>query len=491
MSDVGDMPEFATPADPLRPAFEALSAAGDPLAKLKALARAATDLATPIRHGLLDLYETEERLINLANSHSLITEFTLGTVEEAVANGLRTPALREEPERGNGHAAAIEDGPPPPRGADEYGLRIEEAGAAGQLTGPVEFRSAASWPDGAPAPVRWVVRDKIPRGDVSTLDGDGGLGKTMAATQLAAALARGDSAWLGCEVGEQGVVVFLSVEEPEPEMHRRTYRIAARGRFNLSELANLHFWFPPNVGDCLLAAQTRAGTIEPTPLFRSIAARIIEMRPALVVVDNIAAVYGGDQNHRGMVRVFINLWRGLAHSSGAAILLLNHPSLSGLTAGTGRGGSMDWRNAVRAALHLKTAPDQADADRGVRILECVKNNYAPLGPPLRLEWIDGVLTVEGTASPHQRAAQDAQGDEKFLALLALHMRLGIDVGPSPGQNYAPKLFAEHAENGGYRRQAFAAIMQRLQLAGRVTVEEYGPQSRRRKRLVIAGQGGPV
>jgi RecA-family ATPase len=211
------------------------------------------------------------------------------------------------------------------------------------------------------------------------------------------------------------------------------------------------------------------------------------MRPVLVVVDNVAAIYGGDQNIRGMVRAFMNLWRGVARASGAAILLLNHPSLSGLTAGTGRGGSMDWRNTVRAALHLKPANENADADRGVRILECVKNNYAAQGRPVRLEWTDGVLTVEGTASPLQRAAQDAQADEKFLALLALHTRLGVDVGPSPGQNYAPKVFAEHAENGGYRKQAFATTMHRLQLTGRIVVEEQGPASRRRKRLAIVGR----
>jgi hypothetical protein len=100
-----------------------------------------------------------------------------------------------------------------------------------------------------------------------------------------------------------------------------------------------------------------------------------------------------------------------------------------------------------------------------------------------LEWVDGILTPEGTASPLQRAAQDSQADEKFLAMLALHTQLGIDVGPSPGPNYAPKVFAEHAEAGGYRRNAFATIMHRLQLAGRITVEESGPASRRRKRLV--------
>lgn len=150
---------------------------------------------------------------------------------------------------------------------------------------------------------------------------------------------------------------------------------------------------------------------------------------------------------------------------------------------------MDWRNAVRAGLHLKPAEDKADADRGVRVLECVKNNYAAPGAPVRLEWVDGLLTVEGTASPIQRAAQDAQADEKFLELLQRFTRLGIDVGPSTGQNYAPKVFAEAPDSGGYTSRGFAMTMHRLLERGRVQIEEHGPPSKRRKRLIIAGQGG--
>ena len=400
-----------------------------------------------------------------------------------------------EPTPANGHRFEMEEGPwddgaPAAAGPEDFGLpSVGEADPPSAVArNPVTLVSAGDWPDEPPPPVSWVVRNKIPRGDVSTLDGDGGLGKTMAAIQLASAAARGSSDWLGFEVVDAGPVLFLSAEEPEAEVRRRTYRVAERGKFPLSELRNLHFWFPPDVGDCLLAAQSKANFVEATPLFRSIVEHVEQLRPVLVVVDHVAAIYGGDQNHRGMVRGFMNLWRGLARSSGAAILLLNHPSLSGLTTGTGRGGSMDWRNSVRAGLHIKPAEDRADADRGVRVLECVKNNYAPPGSPVRLEWVDGLLTVEGTASPIQRAAQDAQADEKFLELLGRFTRLGIDVGPSTGQNYAPKVFAEASDSGGYTSRGFATIMHRLLHHGRVQIEEHGPPSKRRKRLVIAGQG---
>jgi hypothetical protein len=38
-----------------------------------------------------------------------------------------------------------------------------------------------------------------------------------------------------------------------------------------------------------------------------------------------------------------------------------YPSLSGITNGTGRGGSMDWQNATRARLHLETVREEEGA----------------------------------------------------------------------------------------------------------------------------------
>jgi RecA-family ATPase len=452
----------------------------DGVPRLRALEAGARSLAIPVRHGFIPRCDVIDGLCEQAFNCGMYEEPGENVVIATIDRGLR------EGVEANGHAHADVT---PPDGGWEPPTEIPIEFAPDPAPSAVALVNAADWPDEAPPAMSWLVRDKIPRGDVSTLDGDGGLGKTMVAMQLAIAVRRGLTDWLGFEVADQGDVVFLSAEEPEPEIHRRAYRISARGKFQLAELEGLHFWFPSDVGGSLLAVQSSRNTIEPTPTFRALADRINEIRPALVVVDNIAAIYGGDQNHRGMVRGFINLWRGLAHSSGAAILLLNHPSLSGLTTGTGRGGSMDWRNAVRSALHLKPAPDQADADRGVRVLECVKNNYAAHGAPVRLEWVDGVLTVEGTASPIQRAAQEAQADNKFLELLAHHIRLGIDVGPSTGQNYAPKIFADAPENGGYTSKGFAVVMHRLLNSNRIVIEEQGPPSKRRKRLVIAGQSG--
>src|SRR5580704_12109471 len=162
----------------------------------------------------------------------------------------------------------------------------------------------------------------------------------------------------------------------------------------------------------------RTGIMQPTPLMCRIAVAIEQAAPVLVVVDNVAATFAGNQNDRVMVRSYVNLWRRIANGpSKPAVLLLDHPSLSGLTSNTGRGGNMDWRNAVRSALWLHPPTEGAEADRGIRILETAKSNYGPPGNPLRLVWADGGLQLEHAQPSHHRAAKDPECEEAFIRLL--------------------------------------------------------------------------
>jgi RecA-family ATPase len=247
----------------------------------------------------------------------------------------------------------------------------------------------------------------------------------------------------------------------------------------------LHFWFPDDIAGAVLAVGDKHGIMQPTPMFCSIKAAIVSVAPVLVVVDNVAATYAGNQNDRVMVRSYVNLFRSIAHlPSRPAVLLLDHPSLSGMTNGTGRGGNMDWRNAVRSALYLHSPDDKAEADRGIRILETVKGNYAPPGGnPNRLQWVDGGLALEATPSSMHRLAKDADCEETFLRLLDERTGQGRDLSDKPSRTYAPKIFAELEGNGGFAKEAFARAMERLFHARKISLEQVGPPSDRRSRII--------
>jgi AAA domain len=55
---------------------------------------------------------------------------------------------------------------------------------------PIAFTSAATWHEKAIPALRWTVRERILRGNVAILSGDGAIGKTTIALRLAAAVAR-------------------------------------------------------------------------------------------------------------------------------------------------------------------------------------------------------------------------------------------------------------------------------------------------------------
>ncbi|SHH16821.1 RecA-family ATPase [Bradyrhizobium erythrophlei] len=361
---------------------------------------------------------------------------------------------------------------PLPTGPEDYGLQTDgEPDFPEPATEPASlaFVTPLDWPEGAPPAVDWLANQRIPRGDVTTLHGDGGAGKTDIACQLAEACARAAPYWFGHEV-TPGPVVVISAEEPQRELRRRIWLHRERDGFDAADLGNLHLWFPDDVAGAVFAVPDRSGIMQPTPLFRSIEAAIARIAPVLVTVDNVAATFTGNQNDRTMVRSYVNLWRTIARQpSRPAVLLLDHPSLSGLTNGNGRGGNMDWRNAVRSALYLRVPEDKSEADAGIRVLETQKSNYGPTGQPIRLQWATGGLRLEQGPSSLVRLAEDAKVDDLFVRLLDKFSAQGRDVRSTTGSGYAPAEFEDdpEAKVAGVKAKALKVAMARLFEAGKI------------------------
>jgi RecA-family ATPase len=104
-------------------------------------------------------------------------------------------------------------------------------------------------------------------------------------------------------------------------------------------------------------------------------------------------MFPGDEKIRAHVRQFVNLLKRIARNHACAVLLLAHPSLTGMNTGTGLSGSTDWNNAVRSRLYLKTpkTDDDITPNKNLRTLEGMKSNYAERGGRIDLEWKAGVF----------------------------------------------------------------------------------------------------
>jgi RecA-family ATPase len=394
---------------------------------------------------------------------------------------------------GAGARRLAERDPPPPQGQDDYGdaqapsapLADTKAGNETSELTELPVISAAAFAGVPPPERRWIVRDMIPDRTVTIVAGDGGGGKTTLMLQLATAIA-GTCPWLGHNP-DPGPVLVVTAEDDEEEIHRRLAAIAKSLGVELADLADLHI-VPLAGHDAVMGApEGRAGIIAPTALFRALAALVERIRPRLVILDALADVYAGEENARAQARQFIGLLRGLAIKNDLAVVLIAHPSLSGMASGSGTSGSTAWSNSVRARLYLERILDEGnrEIDPDLRVLRVKKSNYGPVGLELRRRWENGAFVLDGPSGGFDKMAADAKAERVFLDLLSAFDAQGRDVSPNLSNTYAPSVFEKLPNAENITRRQFIAAMERLLASERIRIEASGPPSRRYKRLIIA------
>ncbi|AFL52164.1 RecA-family ATPase [Sinorhizobium fredii] len=341
---------------------------------------------------------------------------------------------------------------------------------------------------GKPLPEREFLdgRHLFPARNVTLLQGDGGTGKSLLAMQLAMAVAVGGT-WLGIAV-KRGAVLYLSAEEDEAENHIRAAEIAAAEPLDLVDMKHLRISCLAGE-DAALATEDKKGRVATTTLYQRLELSLENIKPLLIVLDNLADVFGGNEISRAQARQFIGMLRRLAIRFNCYILLLGHPSLTGINSGTGTSGSTAWSNSVRARLYLhkQIGQDGSEADQSVRVLETMKANYGPRGEPINLKWDCGRYIC---TDKRPRAGSDIGKADKarriFLALLRLHNDLGINVSANPtANNYAPKRFYVHPKNDNVSSKMLETAMFELLEKGQIASVPYGPPSAGTRRLWVA------
>src|SRR5262249_26693617 len=150
---------------------------------------------------------------------------------------------------------------------------------------------------------------------------------------------------------------------------------------------------------------------------------------------------------RAQARQFVSLLRKLAIAGNCSVVVLSHPSLTGINTGSGTSGSTGWHNFVRARMYLRSAQpvDGEQADNGLREIEFKKNNYGPKGENIVLRYKNSLFLPEPGMSSLDKMASEAKTDQTFLDLLQKFDKQGRTVSDRmQANNYAPKAFAEVA-----------------------------------------------
>jgi RecA-family ATPase len=334
-------------------------------------------------------------------------------------------------------------------------------------------------------PRRWFVHEKIPDRNVSLFSGEGGRGKSLLAKQLSAATVLGLD-WIGT-LPEPGPVIYLNYEDDDEEICHRLTAIANHHNVSRKTLTDdLHI--VSLVGqDAPLASFDRfTGAISPTRLFDRLHRDALRFQPKLIVLDSSADVFPGNEIDRRQTRQFITLLRRLSIDAKAATILISHPSLSGITSGSGLSGTTAWHNSTRARVYLKALnEDDGKESNDLRVLEFKKANYGPISESIVLRWRNGLYLPEPRAGSLEQLAAEAKVDGLFLDILQRLTKQGRNVSERKGTSYAPAIFEGEPEAKTVKvtRKQFAEAMTRLFAANKIKIVTEGPPSHRRSRLV--------
>lgn len=309
----------------------------------------------------------------------------------------------------------------------------------------------------------FLVEDWLPVGVATSLYAPGGYGKSLIAQKLGSCITSG-TPFLGLRT-VQGPVLAVFCEDDGDELWRRQVRINASAGLSMRQLGSFHAQGRLGMENMLMLFP-RGKPAVALPLLAEIEERARETGARLIVLDNAAQVFGGDEIIRAEVTVFLNALNGLARRLNAAVLLLGHPPKNG----SEYSGSTAWHSVVRGMWTLSKpleSDEDKDEDQSTRplILRRHKANYSPADVEIRLRWSSGVLVRddgEVAASPMEAAFQRHNAKGAFLEALDELTEQGRAVSASrQSATYAPKCMKVAGLAEGFTKRDLERAMQDL------------------------------
>lgn len=349
----------------------------------------------------------------------------------------------------------------PSRPEDYFEVIDDEVDVGAPARAPSVWIDPRAWAD-QPLPEReWEVPNLIPKGEVTLVYGDGGVGKTLLMHQYATCAATG-LPWLGLDVRKARVGCFLC-EDDAQELHRRQHDINRGLGIDFSALGDLRLIARKGEENLLATWDRNSGSMRLTPAWHRLRDDARAFGANVLILDTLADIFAGSEIDRAQVSAFVKgcLWK-LAREIGGTVIALGHPSLSGKASGDGTAGSSAWNNACRSRLYLHypepegTAKNPSSRSRrpsaptNLRVLQSMKLNYGPRGTNLKIQWFEGAfkpLMISGAQSavasaPEIPRSEDAVQDALVQALDAFPSERMVTA---PNSSYfVPKILMRYA-----------------------------------------------
>lgn len=228
-----------------------------------------------------------------------------------------------------------------------------------------------------PEPVEWLWEPYIPKGKLTSIEGDPGVGKSWLTMALTAQISRGDKLPGVKHAVGPAPILLLTAEDGAADTIRPRLDAAS------ADVKKVHAITGPVQFD-------KAGA---ATLKREIEA----VRPALVIIDPIVAYLPDktDMNSASAVRPILARLAKVAEETEVAITFVRHLAKGTRDKAIYRGlGSIDFTAACRSVLMVGFDPNDSDK----RVVAHGKSNLAAPGPSLAYTLKGGRFAWAGRSS---------------------------------------------------------------------------------------------
>lgn len=330
----------------------------------------------------------------------------------------------------------------------------------------------------------WIIPGWLPPG-VALFAGAGGVGKSLVAQEIATRVCMGMDV-LGVRPREANVLIWACEDSPE-EIWRRQLAICASINVPLADLDGRLFIVPRAEVDSTILKDQRGHTSRSVGVLAQLVKDISEAGAELVVLDNVAHLFGADENSRADVTAFLRTLGGLCDHR-TSILLLHHVAKA---AGSEFAGSGAWENVGRSRWFLSTQrPDDPEAGRDpdVRYLSLRKSNYGAK-TYRTLRWVDGIFddqTPVPTNGPP--GVVDHLYAERAKRIVLAGLRKLRAMGETPTSSpqavasYLPRMMIDHEVHEGESKASLEGAMRALMKDGVLMKAPVGKYAKGGERL---------
>ena len=219
----------------------------------------------------------------------------------------------------------------------------------------------------------------------------------------------------------------------------------------------------------LISVNPKTGAVNATKLYKYFTDKIRQHKPRLVIIDALYDVYAANINDSVQVRKFMRMIRKLCGvAPPCSVIVLGHPSMSGMASGTGTAGAMAWRNAARGFLYTTRTASKVEGVPAIHKVEAKKQNYGKPDAVIEFYWDELFLPV----LDDDKAAKAIKCRALVLELIAEKNKAGEGVNLETHGNYAPRVFANHPKAQRYTKDELLEAINCLKANGVLVLKQY-------------------